>query len=439
MKNCWNGILLAACVVGCQAGVNGAGDSSELDEPAEDEQEERAPRVQLPVASGGGAGGGSGGFFCDYGPADDRHIIDGEFSTLGEDDCLGREWDFITPLPGRYTQVYFDLTPSGLYLLNDWSLNEDGPIDPNCYNRFNFVIGQVDRWEIRVFGSGGVEAWRNGVQQTQGVEGAAGFAPSPLNATPHTIYELKVPAPPPDGGWVMQACDPPGPSTVPTWSPPPPSTAPQATTVCDATLATEPTIYEGRVGPNPGDGLVDVRGVVAPRLTGSGGAPRPGAPWLIIGAHLDAADSLKAFIGGMEVPLLERTDHHVRVAVPSDLPAGPLGVRLKIGDEWTNPLSFEGPGPVCEPDCTGAVCGDDGCGGTCGECFLPDRYCHFGRCERLGPVGCQTTVAATPSSRPAPRAEPVPALVRGPADLVVGARRRRERVNLAGTHLRATA
>jgi hypothetical protein len=132
------------------------------------------------------------------------HRVDGRFSDFLGDGGLAGEWSDIQPMPGMYTYFYADFDGQFLWILNDWYKSEE-KIDPDCYNLFSFGLGP-NRWQIRAYGDQHVEATKDGVRvdpQTGGVEGASGFAASPNVATPHTIWELKIPTVGGDLSWEL--------------------------------------------------------------------------------------------------------------------------------------------------------------------------------------------------------------------------------------------
>lgn len=113
------------------------------------------------------------------------HVIDGAFT--------GDEWADVEPQQGLFTDVYIEYRAGRLYFLNDWRANDDG-IRPECFNFFSFKVGG-DRLELRVFGNGDVVVSRRGVEIEHDAEGAYGFGPSPVEPSPHTIYEFSIPLP----------------------------------------------------------------------------------------------------------------------------------------------------------------------------------------------------------------------------------------------------
>ena len=130
-----------------------------------------------------------------------NHSSDGAFG-IGE-------WDDVVPAIGRFTNAYFDYADGFLYILNDWIYNPDRVVLPTCYNLFFAFTGiGREQWELRVYGSGLVEASLNGALQPQpNATGAVGFGTSPLRLDQnHTIFELAFAASP--GRFGVQLHDP---------------------------------------------------------------------------------------------------------------------------------------------------------------------------------------------------------------------------------------
>jgi hypothetical protein len=137
-----------------------------------------------------------------------KHTADGVF-TDWTDGAAQHEWFDVHGAKGMYTYFYADFDGANLWILNDWFYNGE-KISPDCYNQFfAWTGGGAERWEIRAYGDKRVEVRKNGQlvdTKASGVEGGASFAASPNVSTPHTIYELKIPAAP--GTWGVQLHDP---------------------------------------------------------------------------------------------------------------------------------------------------------------------------------------------------------------------------------------
>ena len=130
-----------------------------------------------------------------------NHSSDGAFGI--------DEWDNVVPALGRFTNAYFDYADGFLYILNDWIYNPDREVSPTCYNLFFAFTGNGrEQWELRVYGSGLVEASLNGELLAQpNATGAVGFGTSPLRpGQNHTIFELAFAASP--GRFGVQLHDP---------------------------------------------------------------------------------------------------------------------------------------------------------------------------------------------------------------------------------------
>ena len=136
------------------------------------------------------------------------HTSDGAF-TDWTPAAKTYEWFDVKPAKGMYTYFYADFDGSKLWLLNDWFYDGDD-IDPDCYNQFQAWTGDgKEQWEIRAYGDKHVEVRKNGVvvdPKTAGVDGGFSYGASPNVATPHTKYELGIPAS--AGQWGVQLHDP---------------------------------------------------------------------------------------------------------------------------------------------------------------------------------------------------------------------------------------
>jgi hypothetical protein len=139
------------------------------------------------------------------------HTSDGAFTDWTATPPAQFEWFDVKPAKGMYTYFYADFDPatSKLWLLNDWFYDGDD-IEPDCYNQFQAWTGDgKDQWEIRAYGDKHVEVRKNNAvidPKTAGVSGGFSYGASPNVATPHTIYELGIPAS--AGQWGVQLHDP---------------------------------------------------------------------------------------------------------------------------------------------------------------------------------------------------------------------------------------
>ena len=134
------------------------------------------------------------------GPCDPprSYVLDGKFDEA---------WKCVLSARGRYTRAYFDWVPDTssptggwLYILNDWIVNDKGPVPPHCFNRFSITTGSgSEKWKIRVYGDQTVWVKKNGVvvqnrTSSDIADGAVGFGASPNAPHNHTIFELRFPA-----------------------------------------------------------------------------------------------------------------------------------------------------------------------------------------------------------------------------------------------------
>ncbi|MEM6956907.1 MAG: hypothetical protein AAF645_14530 [Myxococcota bacterium] len=110
------------------------------------------------------------------------HVVDGSFT--------GEEWAHVVPQEGVMTDLYLDYADGHLYLLNDWRANTEG-IRPDCFNHFQFTLEDT-KVTMKVYGNGRVEVLLNDEPNPEVGQGMYGFGPSPLNPTPHTMFELSL-------------------------------------------------------------------------------------------------------------------------------------------------------------------------------------------------------------------------------------------------------
>ena len=276
----------------------------------------------------------SGGAACDfdYGNVPKSqypHTVDGAFTSWNPaTPGMPYEWFDVTPAAGQYTHAYFDYDGTYLHILNDWHLN-DGAVDPTCYNLFGaYTGGGTQQWQIKVFADGTVQAWKNGAlvdTQAEGVLGAYGFGPSPMTATPHTIYELRLPAAP--GGFGVQLHDP-GP-----------------TSGC-GTLVSEPAVFVGVA--QQGGGLGRVANTLTPWLIGLNPATAgPGTLCAAAGAGLGDAPGTVT-VGGQAAVVVSWRRDRVTFLVPGGVAAGPVVLTTAAGFA-SNAYPIQILGPDDEP------------------------------------------------------------------------------------------
>ncbi len=138
-----------------------------------------------------------------------KHTVDGAFTDWKDSTSTKYEWSDIKPAKGMYTYFYADYDGTNLNILNDWFFNGEN-IDPDCYNLFQvWTGGGKQQWEIRAFGDKHVEVLQNGQKvdaKSKGVQAGFAYASSPNVATPHTMYEIMLPADP--GDWGVRLHDP---------------------------------------------------------------------------------------------------------------------------------------------------------------------------------------------------------------------------------------
>ncbi len=137
-----------------------------------------------------------------------KHTADGAFNDWTPE-AKDYEWFDVKAARGMYSYFYADFDGANLWLLNDWFFSGE-KISPDCYNQFGVWTGNGrERWDIRAYGNKKIEVRKNGElldDKASGVEGGYSFGPSPNEASPHTLYELKIPATP--GTWGVQLHDP---------------------------------------------------------------------------------------------------------------------------------------------------------------------------------------------------------------------------------------
>ena len=127
------------------------------------------------------------------------HKIDGIFT----DSLVNNypEWTGVTPLIGRFSNLYLDYCSSDriLYVMNDWRLG-NGDYDTNtCYNEFEFFTENgAKKWIVKVWNNftKGTEVFLNGVNVSKDtnyvIGGRYGYSKSLLVDTPHTLWEFGI-------------------------------------------------------------------------------------------------------------------------------------------------------------------------------------------------------------------------------------------------------
>lgn len=285
-------------------------------------------------------------------------VIDGTFS---QDALCGAEWDDVTPLRGRFGDLYVGVDDdSNLIVLNDWHLRDDAPATADMYNLFCLAT-DVGVFELRVFGDQHVEAWRDGERIDQLVDAASGFGPSPLTPTPHTIFEFRL-ATLPTTMRVLE-CDPAG-GTIEVPATPPdvvvagtagcfPGSAPDA----PHNLVREPTLFEVELS---ADGVRAARISDAPLLLGTDAASiAPGSEITVYGAALGAAGAV--WIDEQPADVIAWTEEHVVVRVP-DGASDVVDVRVDVEGASSNTVRLRSRAPGCDPACgDGEVCDGGAC------------------------------------------------------------------------------
>ncbi len=267
------------------------------------------------------------------------HTVDGVFTDwTAIEPPPNWEWKGVSVASGKYTYAYFNYDGTKLHLLNDWKFNDFAQLDPDCFNLFKaWTGGGSEVWILKVYGDGEVEVTLNGLPyplDAEEVDGAADFKVSPLLPdTPHSIFELSLPASP--GGFGVQLHDP-GPSFA-----------------CDV-LFTEPASFQGVLG--AGGGLV-VTPSKKPTIYGFSPfvALLPGEEVHIDGIKLGDAQGSVSF-GGVDAEIVSWTGDSVIVLIPDVLGSVPVFVTTVAGVQ-TNTLWYS----VACP-CPGEmICVDGGC------------------------------------------------------------------------------
>ncbi len=290
-------------------------------------------------------------------------VVDGAFTDF-ERGC--EEWKGVS-VAGLYGKFYFEYRDDTLFVLNDWSLRDDAPAEPDMYNLFQFVCGGV-QWEVRVFGNSTIEVWRDGEVYNQAQQGATGFRASPNNAVPHTIFEFSLRMPGEVTGCLMKAADPGGGTGA----------------TPEDVLVTEPTMFAFDIKSN-----ISVTTGFWPTLVAA--LPRNGLVGdevTFTGANLGSSGEL--LFGGAKASIVSWDDETIVAIVPST--SGPVSVYAHTEAGTSNALLFQ---VSCVPACEDKVCGADGCGGVCGYCSA-SHACEDGSCvcqpscsgKQCGDDGC---------------------------------------------------
>ena len=271
------------------------------------------------------------------------HEVDGLFT--GWPDCS----EYAETLSGVYGDLHLDYDDGELYVLNDWFLRDDAPVNRNAYNLF--LLGTADGtefWDIRVYGDGRTKVLRNGVDFDGKVVGAHAFTKSPNHPFDHALFEFSVPCGP--GVFSLNEKDP----DVGTVPPDADITEDDA----EAALVEEPTLATGVL---TGEGAVieEASGPVIALLTPSTGQA---GDRVDIHGYLFGDDSDEVRFGSESAEIVTWSDRHIVAVVPSALEGESTSVRVVVDGERSNRVSFG-----CRADCGDMGCGDDGCGGTC-EC-----------------------------------------------------------------------
>jgi hypothetical protein len=297
------------------------------------------------------------------GPDCPGFVVDGQFGEMDDPSC--QEWKGVTPMRGRFGDLYVDVdAQSNLVVLNDWHLRDDAPAEPGMYNLF-CLASEIGLFEIRVFGDQHVEAWLDG-ESIDAIRGASGFGRSPLTPTPHTIFEFSLGMLPsrvrilecdPAGGVLEQPALPPD-VTLASEGTCFPGSAP----VIAHNLVREPTIFEVELSPR---GVRRATATDAPSLFGtSARVVEPGDELTLYGAQLGTVRTVR--FGEVFVEARAWSDTNVIVRVPEI--EGSIEVALVAEGVASNPLALFVRRSGCVPIC--GECGPDTCGGTCGDCHV---------------------------------------------------------------------
>jgi hypothetical protein len=126
--------------------------------------------------------------------------IDGVFTgyTVGDP---SHEYSNGTEGTGAFgNKVYFQNDGNTLYFMNDWTYDTTNNNDPTTsldYNIFDFDLDKNGsfEWRIIIYADGDTVVLNNGIQVpvgTNGTSAAAGWGPSPNDASNHRMYEISI-------------------------------------------------------------------------------------------------------------------------------------------------------------------------------------------------------------------------------------------------------
>ncbi len=231
------------------------------------------------------------------------------------------EWAGVPSVRGKYTYMYMSACSTGssyvLYFINDWYTNAKGPIDAQCYNRFDFFDpGSQDAVELRVYGDHHVVVLENGVSAAWAAKGAAGFSSSPNVLAAHSLFEFQLELPWKYQATQMSASDPCSASPPP--PPPPPPNAPAPPSVGEGCedptyMIDEPTTVQLAFGAS---GLTSQIAPSVPRATGLDKYDaQPGDRVVLRGRDFGASPGLVA-VDGRDAQVLMWTDSRIQIVVP---------------------------------------------------------------------------------------------------------------------------
>lgn len=286
------------------------------------------------------------------------HEVDGLFT--GWPDCS----EYALSMPGVYGDLYLDYADDTLYVLNDWFVRDDAPVNDDAYNLFELSTGDgTELWDVRVYGDGRTEVLREGERYDGGVEGAHAFARSPEHDFDHALFEfaLLLSGDASEGAFTMKEKDP-APGTVP---PGVEITEEEA----DDALMEEPTLASG-VLTGTAATLEEASG---PRITQLVPAVGAAGDKIDIRGHQFGTTQGEVEFGTHRAEIVSWSDELVIAVVPAGVGAGSVEVRAYAEGEGSNPVTFG-----CAPVCEAGACGTDGCGGTC-ECPTA-QHCEGSKC-----------------------------------------------------------